>query len=138
MSQIDMAIYKLKKFTKWQLDYKVKDSQLLEIIEEINKSPKNGSLGKFLYKKRIGNESSGKRSGHRVIVAAKIEQNYFFMYGFQKNEKDNLEKKELKIFKELAKDYVTYSPHQLKIAIKAGELEQLQEHKNEQNIKRDD
>ncbi len=126
-----MAIYKLKKFTKWQLDNSIKDSQLLEVIQEINESPKIGSLGKFLYKKRIGNESAGKRSGHRVIVAAKIEQNYFFMYGFQKNEKDNLEEKELKIFKELAKDYVSYSLYQLEIALKAGELQQLQEQENE-------
>lgn len=97
-----MAIFKLKKFAKWQLENKVKDNQLLEVVQEINDSPQNGGIGKFLYKKRIGNQSSGKRGGHRVIVAAKIESNYFFMYGFQKNEKDSLEDKELKIFKELA------------------------------------
>ena len=126
-----MLIYKLKKFVKWQDDYNVEDCDLLRVIEEINTTPKNGCIGKFLYKKRIGNESSGKSGGHRVIVAAKINNSYFFMYGFQKNEKETLDNREEKIFKALAKDYMSYSIAQINIAIKNGELVCLKEKKNE-------
>jgi hypothetical protein len=88
-------------------------------------APKKNNIGKFLYKKRISLENSGKSGGHRVIVAAKFAENYFFMYGFQKNEKDNLNSQELKIFKELAMDYISYTEKQLTIAILNQELEKL-------------
>jgi hypothetical protein len=122
-----MAVYKLKKFVKWQLDYDVSNTQLLDTIKEIDEAPKKGNIGKFLYKKRIGLEGIGKSGGHRVIVAAKLHENYFFMYGFQKNEKDNLDIKETKIFKELAKDYISYTNEQLQFAVQYKELEILQE-----------
>lgn len=49
------------------------------------------------------------------------------MYGFQKNEQDNLDDKELKIFKELAKDYTSYTKKQLSLALNNQELETLEE-----------
>ena len=107
-----MSIYKNKRFKKWQVDNNVENSQLLEVIKEINAAPKKGKTGSF-YKKRVKSEGSGKSGGYRIIVAAKIESNYFFMYGFKKNAKSTLEPKEEKIFKEMAEQYLSYTETEL-------------------------
>ncbi len=44
------------------------------------------------------------------------------MFGFAKNQKDNIDKKELKALKLMAKDLLSYSDKQLKQAIKVNEL----------------
>jgi hypothetical protein len=104
--------YKNKKFKKWQFENNIKNIQLLEIVDEINNAPKKGKIGQF-YKKRIKIEGAGKSGGYRVIIAAKIGINYFFMYGFKKNEKSTLDTREEKLFKEMAEQYLSYTEKEL-------------------------
>jgi hypothetical protein len=118
-----MAKYKLKNFVKWQQSYNIDDSLLIEAAKAIDDAPKKGCLAKFLYKKRISGESSGKSSGHRVMVAARIGNNYFFMYGFAKNDKDNISDKELTAFKLMAKKYSSYGAEEIQFALTTSELE---------------
>jgi hypothetical protein len=46
----------------------------------------------------------------------------FFMFGFPKNEQDNINSKELKAFKRMAKELLGYTAPQLKKAVNAGSL----------------
>ena len=46
----------------------------------------------------------------------------FFIYGFPKNERDNIESDELKALRLLAKELLGYSEQSLAKAIEAGEL----------------
>lgn len=45
-----------------------------------------------------------------------------FVHGFSKNEKSNLSKKELFVFKELSKILLSFNDEQLAIAINNGDL----------------
>jgi len=73
-------------------------------------------------KKRAAIQGQGKRGGLRTIIAFKVDDKSFFMFGFAKNQKDNIDKKELKALKLMAKDLLNYLDKQLKQAIKANEL----------------
>ncbi|WP_259404463.1 type II toxin-antitoxin system RelE/ParE family toxin [Pseudoalteromonas sp. SG45-1] len=50
------------------------------------------------------------------------------MFGFSKNQRDNIDKKELKALKLMAKELLSYSQQQLKIAINEGELIEVKNH----------
>lgn len=50
------------------------------------------------------------------------------MFGFAKNQQDNIDKKELKALRLMAKDLLSYSGKQLKQAIKASELIEVKNH----------
>ena len=69
--------------------------------------------------------TAGKRSGARTIVATKMADRWFFLYGFGKNEHANIRKDELKVFQEIAKDLLGFDDIQLKAALAAGEIEEV-------------
>jgi len=88
----------------------------------------DGYLGGHVYKKRVAIQGQGKRGSLRTIVAFKIEDKSFFMFGFAKNQQENIDKKELKLLKLMSKDLLSYSDKQLKQAIKASELIEVKNH----------
>ena len=60
--------------------------------------------------------------GSRTLVAFKLHNKAFFIYGFAKNKRSNITLKEELALKTLAKLYFTYDEKQIDRAIKAGEL----------------
>ncbi len=66
----------------------------------------NGStvnLGSNLYKVRIAKPNRGKSGGYRTLIVYIQGSRSVYVYGFDKNEKDNLSENELKDFRELSK-----------------------------------
>lgn len=86
-------------------------------------------LGQNLFKKRIPRPGGGKRSGFRTIVAFKSSDNekVFFMYGFAKNERDNITEKETDGLGVIAKYYLEASEAVLNNLLKDGELIEVDE-----------
>lgn len=117
-----MRIFKSKWFNKWAEKEGLTDKTLTEAITEMEDGLNDGELGGNVYKKRAAIQGQGKRGGLRTIIAFKIADKSFFMFGFAKNQQDNIDKKELKALKLMAKDLLSYSDKQLKQAIKASEL----------------
>jgi hypothetical protein len=56
------------------------------------------------------------------LVSFKIGDKSFFMFGFAKNQRENISAKELKALKFMAKELLGYSNLQLSKAVKLGEL----------------
>ena len=67
----------------------------------------------------------GKRGGARTIVATKGTDRWFFLYGFGKNERANIDKNELKVFQEVAKELLGLNDRQLATALVAGEIVEM-------------
>lgn len=96
-------IFKTAYFYKWQKKNKIPDYILISAITEIQDGLLDADLGGFVLKKRIPKSNSGKSSGYRTILATAKENHWFFMYGFSKNEQDNIDKVELNALQLLAK-----------------------------------
>ena len=54
-----------------------------------------------------------------------MEGFWFFLFGFDKNERDNIDKHELRLLKEVARDLLSFDAGQLGQAIAAGELTEV-------------
>jgi len=104
------------------------DKALIKAITEMEAGLNDGDLGGHVYKKRAAILGQGKRGGLRTIVALKVEDKSFFIFGFAKNQKANISIKELKALKLMAKYLLSYSDLQLKQAIKASELIEVKSH----------
>jgi hypothetical protein len=111
-----------KHFRKWASKHSLSDLALAGAVSDLSENKSVNQLGKFLFKIRVRSSSSGKSGGFRTIVVAVENDRVFFVYGFAKNEKDNLNKSELDGFKQLAKTYAALSVKQISQAIKYGEL----------------
>jgi hypothetical protein len=116
------TIYKIPYFSKWAAKEKVKDKELAKAIGEMDEGLVDANLGGHVYKKRVALANKGKSGGSRVIIAYKINDKAFLLYGFSKSEKSNIDSDDLKIFKSMAKEYLSYGESELKKAVKFKKL----------------
>jgi len=117
-----MQVFKTKWFQKWAAKEGLGDEALLSAINEIANRLIDADLGGHVVKKRVALPGRGKRGSLRTLVAFKLEDKAFFIYGFAKNERANINKKELKALKLLAEQLLSYTHAALAKAAKAGEL----------------
>jgi len=116
-----MKIYKTKWFHKWASRESLSDAALWVTAKELEQGLAD-ALGGYVYKKRIGLPGRGKRGGVRALIAFKQSGKTFFMYGYPKNERGNINKDELQVLRLLAKQLLGYSEQDLTKAVIAGEL----------------
>ncbi|KPA09691.1 protein containing DUF1044 [Candidatus Magnetomorum sp. HK-1] len=117
-----MRIFKLKLFHKWARKEGLTNKALKDTIQEMEKGLLGNELGGFVYKKRVAIQGRGKRSGVRTLIAFKYDEKVFFMYGFAKNQRDNINVVELEALKRLAKELFRYNDNEIDKAIKAKEI----------------
>lgn len=103
---------------------KVLDSCLCDAVDEIRKGLIDADLGGGLIKKRVARQGSGKRGGHRTLIAFQSpgDISAFFIFGFSKNERDNIDLDEKEVYKKLAKFYLDLNTDQLNKLIAMNKL----------------
>jgi len=124
-----MRIFKNKEFHRWAVDENLTDQELIKAINDINLGSYEANLGGGIYKKRMAIGGKGKSGGVRTIVAFKANNNVFFIYGYAKNVRSNITKREELALKALAKIYFGYSEEQIDCAIKTGQLFEVKDEK---------
>ena len=85
----------------------------------------DADLGGYVVKKRVALPGQGKRGGARTLVATQLASRWFFLYGFSKNERANIDKDELKALQEMAKELLALSDANIAIALEAGEMTEV-------------
>ena len=117
-----MRVFKNKVFNKWAAKEGLNDAALLAAIDEIERGLIDADLGGQVLKKRVAISGRGKSGGVRTLLAYKVGDKAFFVYGFAKNARANISSEELKALKHLAKELLSYSDKALAEAIKHGVL----------------
>jgi len=120
-----VRIFKNISFSRYARKEDVSDTELKEAVSLLEAGQADANLGGNVYKVRVARSGKGKSGGHRVIVLFKSGDNTFFVYGFTKSESANISDKELRRFKERAKDYFSMTAEQLEEMIKDGQLIEL-------------
>lgn len=123
-------IFTTKTFNRWMSKADVTDAALIGAVQEMEQGLVDADLGGQLFKKRVALQGQGKRGGARTIVASKIQGRWFFLYGFLKNERDNISNIELKALQGLAKELLELSDAQLKKAVLANEITEVHHEQN--------
>lgn len=88
-------IFKTRIFSQWLNKSKLTDANLLSAISEMEKGLYEVNLGGHVYKKRVAIGNRGKSHGARTILATKFGHFWFFIFGFEKNQKSNINNAEL-------------------------------------------
>jgi hypothetical protein len=105
-------------FSKWATKEGLVDDLLLAAVDEMEQGLIDADLGGHVVKKRVALAGKGKSGGVRTLLAYKVGNKAFFVYGFAKNARANISAAELKALKHLAKELLNYSDKVLTIAIK--------------------
>jgi hypothetical protein len=79
-------------------------------------------LGGGVYKVRVARPGESKAGGYRVIVLFRSEERTFFVYGYAKSRRDNIDQGELRGFKADAKDQLSLTNEQIEARLKNKKL----------------
>lgn len=104
-----MDKFKYKDFAKWAKKEGLRDDSLLRALAEMDEGLVGSSLGSNVYKKRVALPGRGKRGGARTILFFKKDDIAVFIYGYSKNDKDDLEPNEEEGLREFAKGLLKLS-----------------------------
>ena len=117
-----MRICKTRSFDKWAAKEGLADPVLAAAVAEMEAGLIDAELGGQVVKKRVSLAGRGKRGGARTLLAYRQGDRAFFVYGFAKNERDNIDAKELKALKQLAAIQLGWNDTQLAHALHEGTL----------------
>ena len=116
------AIYKTRHFARWARKIGLNDSLLESAVLEIRRGLLEADLGGGIVKKRMALPGRGKRGSTRTLLATNRDDRWFFVFGFEKNERENISEIELLTLKKLAKDLLGLTAAQIIAAIGEGSL----------------
>ncbi|MCE3251678.1 MAG: hypothetical protein K0Q67_688 [Cellvibrio sp.] len=122
-------LFKTKTFNRWS-SVLITDQALHQTVIEMKQGLVDANLGGNVFKKRVAIAGRGKRGGARTIIATQLKNRWFFVFGFNKNERDNISSDELKYLQQLARDLLSLNDQQLEIAVNAGELLEVESETN--------
>ena len=117
--------FKTKNFAKWMRKTDLKDQDLLFAVTEMEAGLVDADLGGNIFKKRVALPGMGKRAGARTLVAGTFSRKWFFLFGFAKNEKDNINDDELVHLQGAANRLLSLTDKDIEKVILAGELKEL-------------
>ena len=117
-----MRVFKNRWFTRFARKEGINDEELRDIVDQLEEGQADADLGGDVYKVRMSRSGEGKSGGYRVIVFFRSEERTFFIYGFAKSDKGNINRKELQGFKNRAKDSFALTDEQIRDRIRKGTL----------------
>ena len=126
-------VFKTRHFSRWMRKTELTDSALLNAVEEMAQGLIDADLGGGVVKKRIGLAGRGKRGGARTLVATNKGNRWFFVFGFEKNERANIADDELEALRDIAEQLLARTGRQLDEAVEEDALQEIFHDQKNQN-----
>lgn len=118
-------VFKTRYFARWMRKTDLSNEALCYAVDEMIQGLIDADLGGGVVKKRVGLSGRGKRGGARTLVATNKGNRWFFVYGFEKNDRANISDDELEALKDLAEQLLARTGKQLAEALNDGTLSEI-------------
>lgn len=118
-------VFKTRYFNRWMRKTELTDAALCIAVLEMTDGLIDAELGGGVVKKRIGIAGRGKRGGVRILVATNKGSRWFFVYGFEKNDRANISGDELEALQGIAEELFGLSGRELKQAVEDNALQEI-------------
>ena len=120
-----MRIFKTKWFARFARRYRIADRSLVEAVERAGRGLIDADLGGGLMKQLVARPGEGRAGGHRMLIAYRVGDRAVFLYGFAKNERDNIDPDELLTLREIGAAWLDAAPRQMDRALIEGSLQEV-------------
>jgi hypothetical protein len=120
-----MRVFAMKSFRRFQRKEDLADGALLDTIQRAERGLIDAPLGGGLIKQRAARRGQGRSGGYRVIAAYRAGARAVFLYGFAKNEKDNIATDELAALRQIADDLLHAGDDELEQMVADDRLTEL-------------
>ena len=122
-------IFKTRFFARQMQKIGLSDELLLNAVDEMERGLIDADLGGGVVKKRVALPNRGKSGSTRTLIATNKNNRWFFMLGFEKNQRDNISSSELKKLKDVAFDLLQMSSEQLNDFLSHQQIEEIHHEK---------
>ena len=120
-----MRIFKSRWFQRFATKEAIADAVLCEAVARAEKSQIDANLGGEVIKQRIARPGQGRSKGYRTIILFRRGAKAFFVYGFAKTQRANIDDAEKAQFKEAAKHIFALTEKQLAELLKRGDFTEV-------------
>lgn len=120
------ASSKTAEFARFAAKARIADALLVAAIERVERGLVDADLGGGILKLRIARPSGGRSGGYRTIVACIIEERAFFLFGYAKNEMENVTPKALRRLRAAADALLGIEEQDLMNALQRGDLMEIE------------
>lgn len=97
-----MRIFKVKTFARFSRKEGLSDASLQEAVADAERGLIAADLGGGLIKQRVARAGGGKSGGFRTVIAFRSKDRAVFLFGFAKNDLDNIEDEVLRKLRTIA------------------------------------
>ena len=117
-----MQLFKSRWFQRFARKEGITDIGLREAVVRAEKGQIDADLGGEVIKQRIARPGQGKSKGYRTIILFRRGHRAFFVYGFSKSQRANINDDEEAQFKEAAKHVLALTERQLAELLNRGDF----------------
>ena len=118
-------VFKTRHFCRWMRKTELSDLVLCHAVAEMAQGLIETDMGGSVVKKRIALPGRGKSGSARTLIATNKGNSWFFLFGFEKNERTNVSVKELEALQEIATDLLKHSTSQLDSLVATKHLQEI-------------
>lgn len=120
-----VLIFKSRWFQRFARQEGIADGVLREAVARAERGQIDADLGGEVIKQRIARPGQGRSKGYRTIIVFRRGVRAFFVYGFAKSQRANIDNDEEKQFKEAAKLVLALTEKQLAELLKRGDFTEV-------------
>ena len=118
-------VFKTRYFGRWMRKTALSDAALCKAIAEMQQGLIDADLGAGILKKRVPLPGRGKSGGARTLVATNKDDRWFFVFGFEKNERANISPQQLKALQAIAADLLKLAAKDLDAQVRTDALQEI-------------
>jgi len=118
-------VFATRQFLRWMRKTELTDAALCQAVIEMEGGLIDADLGGGVVKKRVALPGQGKSGGARTLLATNKASRWFFVFGFEKNERANISSKELEALQRLAADLLRLGHGELDAHVASQSLKEI-------------
>ena len=114
-----MRVFKTRAFARFARKERIGNAALCEAIERAERGVVDADLGGQVIKQRVARPGQGRSGGYRTLIAYRSATRSVFMFGFAKNDQDNIDSNELTELRKAAAEMLGWTDNDV-VALVAG------------------
>jgi hypothetical protein len=116
-----VRIFKTRTLARFTRQHGVGDASLVAAVERAMRGLIDADLGGHIIKQRVARPGHGKRGGFRMLIGIRSDL-AIFLFGFAKNERDNIDDGQLKTLRDIVASWFAAGETKITQALEDGLL----------------
>lgn len=122
-----IEVFKTKWLARFARRERLDNASLKNAIDRAERGIVDANLGGGLIKQRVARAGQGRSGGYRMLLAYRSGERAVFLYGFAKNERENIEGDELQTLREIGAGWLAADAKGIARAILEDALQEVKD-----------